>query len=98
RRVALRGHIHPKARVEDDQGPVASTMALPHVSIVLKRTASQEAELTQLLAEQQDSASANYHHWLTPEQFADRFGVSQDDLDKLVAWLKEQDFTIVSVA
>src|SRR6185369_14819214 len=90
RRVALRGHLHPKARVEDDQGPVAATMTLPYVSLVLKRSASQEADLTQLLAEQQDPSSANYHRWLTPERFADRFGASQDDVNKIVSWLQCQ--------
>src|SRR5216684_1806333 len=81
RRVALRGHLHPRAQIQDDQGPVAPSMPLPYVSLVLKRSAGQEAELNQLLAEQQDPSSPNYHHWLTPEEYADRFGASQDDLN-----------------
>ena len=32
--------------------------------------------LTQLLAEQLDPASANYHKWLTPQAFGLRFGPS----------------------
>jgi subtilase family serine protease len=73
-------------------------MPLPHVSLVLKRSASQEAELNQLLAEQQDPSSPNYRHWLTPEEYADRFGASQDDIDKIVSWLRDQGLTVVSVA
>ena len=36
-------------------------------------------QLQQLLADQQDSKSAMYHHWLTPEEFNARFaaGASQ---------------------
>jgi subtilase family serine protease len=97
RRVALRGHVHPRAQIQDDQGPVAPSMPLPYVSLVLKPSASQEAELTQLLAEQQDPSSPNYHRWLTPEEFADRFGASQDDIDKIVSWLRDQSRTVISV-
>src|SRR6267143_1599662 len=42
--------------------------------------------------------NVNYHRWLTPEEFADRFGVSQDDIDKIVSWLRGQGLTVVSVA
>ena len=98
RRVALKGHLHPKAQSGDDQGPVASAMPLPYVSLVLKRSASQEAELAQLLADQQNPSSPNYHRWLTPEEYADRFGASQDDINKITSWLRDQGLTAVSIA
>ena len=47
---------------------------------------------------QSDPASPNYRHWLSPEEYADRFGVSQADLDKIVAWLENQQLTIGNVA
>jgi uncharacterized protein (TIGR03437 family) len=65
---------------------------------VLKPSARQQADLEQLLQQQQDFSSANYHHWLTPEQYADRFGVSQSDIDKIVAWLGQRGLTVKSVA
>jgi len=40
---------------------------------------AQQAALEQLLKEQQDPASPNYHNWLTPETYADRFGASAAD-------------------
>ncbi len=98
RRVALRGHVHPRAQIHDDQGPVAPSMPLPYLSLVLKPSVSQEAELNQLLAAQQDPSSPSYHRWLTPEEFADRFGASQNDIDKIVSWLRDQGLTVVSVA
>jgi uncharacterized protein (TIGR03437 family) len=73
-------------------------MQLPLVTMVLKPSASQQAALESLLAQQQDPASPNYHIWLTPEQFADRFGVSQPDVDKMVAWLGQYGLTLKSVA
>lgn len=65
---------------------------------MLQRTDAQQADLAQLLAHQQDPSSPDYHHWLTPEQFADRFGVSQVDLNQIIAWLKSQNLAIAGVA
>ena len=73
-------------------------MELPYVILVLKPSASQQAALDQLLAQQQDPSSPNYHRWLTPEQFADRFGVSRADIDKTIAWLGQRRLTVKSVA
>jgi uncharacterized protein (TIGR03437 family) len=97
-RISLRGHIHPKAHPEFDQGAVDPALILPRVTVFLKPSPAQQAALDQLLAEQQDPSSANYHQWLTPEQFADRFGASQSDIDKIVAWLQSQSLAVTSVA
>ncbi len=61
---------------------------------MLKPSNSQQAELEQLLVDQQDPFSANYHQWLTPEQYADRFGASPADLDKVVSWLRSEGFQV----
>ena len=97
-RFVLRGNVHPKARPEDDQGRVAPSFSLSYVTLVLAQSDSQRADLAQLLLDQQNPNSPNYHHWLTPEQYADRFGVSTDDLTKMTAWLESQGLTIASVA
>src|SRR5258708_2388005 len=97
-RVTLRGHMHPRAQPADDQGPVSSSVTLPYVTLVLKRSVDQETALTQLLAGQQDPSSPDFRHWLTPEEYADRFGVSQDDVAKIAAWLQSEGLTVVGVA
>jgi len=61
-------------------------------------SAAQHKALTKLLADQQNPASASYHKWLTPEQYADRFGLSLNDIQNLTTWLQSQGFTIVRVA
>jgi len=43
---------------------------------MLKPSGAQQADLNQLLLAQQDSTSSNYRQWLTPEQYADRFGAA----------------------
>ena len=97
-RVPLPGHIHPKALPENDQGRVGASLTLPYVTVMLKQTPAQQADLDQLLTQQQDPASPNYHRWLTPEQYAERFGVSQSDLNQVVAWIEQQHLTIAAVA
>ncbi len=94
----LQGNIHPMARQQFDQGRVSPDMQLQGVSLVFKLSAVQQAALNQLLVEQRDPASANYHKWLTPEQYAARFGMSQDDLDKVTRWLTSQGFTGMQVS
>jgi len=73
-------------------------MELPLVTIALKPSASQQAALERLLAQQQDSSSPNYHGWLTPERYADQFGVNQSDIAKMVAWLGQYSLTVKSIA
>ncbi len=93
----LSGNKHPLARAEADQGEVDGSLALPRITIHFQRTAEQEAQLERLLAEQQNRNSGSYHHWLTPEQYAERFGVSKSDLKKITSWLEAQGFRDVQV-
>ncbi|MGA2576624.1 MAG: protease pro-enzyme activation domain-containing protein [Bryobacteraceae bacterium] len=97
-RVALPGHVSPRAKSGVDRGPVDPSMDLPYVTVALKPSAGQQADLNQLLAQQQDPASPNYHSWLTPDQYADRFGVSPADISKMVAWLGQYGLTVKSIA
>ena len=83
-----------QARPQFDQGPVDADLQLGNVTLVLRPSATQQAALEQLLAEQQDPASSNYHKWLTPETYAERFGASAADLEKIAAWLRSEGFTV----
>ena len=96
--VVLQGHVHPQARAANDQGAVEDTFAVPGITFILKPSATQKAALQQLLTEQQDPASPQYHKWLTPEQYADAYGVSAADMTRISDWLTSQGFTIDNVA
>jgi uncharacterized protein (TIGR03437 family) len=98
RTIVLRGRVHPKARMENDRGPVESTFQVPGITLLLKSSAGQQSDLQQLLEQQQDPSSPNYHQWLTPEQYADRFGVSASDTAKIVDWLQSQGFVVANAA
>lgn len=88
---------HPLALTKYDAGRVAATTKLEGISMHFSRTAEQEAKLQALLAAQQNPASGEYHKWLTPEQFAAEFGVSDADIAKVKAWLTQEGFTVDSV-
>jgi uncharacterized protein (TIGR03437 family) len=101
-RTALAGNIHPKALAAatagNDQGRVTPSLAIPYITVTLAPSASQQADLEKLLTEQQTPGSRNYHRWLTPEEYGQRFGVGDADLSKITQWLQEQGLQIVSVA
>ena len=94
----LRGNLHPRLQHAADQGRMDGGFRMEGVSLVFKLTAAQEAAVEKLLADQQNPASPGYHKWLTPEQYADRFGLSKADVAKVVAWLQAEGFTVNRVA
>jgi len=95
--VALPRSVNPKAQLRFDQGPVESSLQFGYVTLVVAPSPSQQMGLEQLLGQQQDRSSPNYHKWLTPEQYAARFGMNQNDVNKITAWLQSEGFTILSV-
>ena len=96
--VVLTRSISPNARAIDDQGVVDPSMEIAYATLYLKPSGAQQAALETLLAEQQDPASPNYRRWLTPEEYADRFGLSGGDITKLTAWLQSEGLTVNDVA
>jgi hypothetical protein len=94
----LKGNVRHEARPEYDQGRVDPGMQLGTITLLTAPTAAQERAIKLLLAQQQDRKSPNYHKWLTPEQYADRFGLSQNDIQQMVAWLAAQGFTMIQPA
>lgn len=96
--TVLRGSVHPLVSRAADRGPVDSSMQLSRVVLHFKRSAAQQQALDRLLAEQQDPNSPNYHKWLTPEQFADRFGITPADRAKVTTWLQAHGMKVVDVA
>lgn len=96
--VVQKGSVSPLAQPQNDLGPLDPSTTLTGIRIMFKPSAAQSAALKQLLAEQQNPASPNYHKWLTPEQYADRFGLSSRDIAKVVRWLEFQGFQITEIA
>ena len=79
----LPGSVSPRARPELDRGAVEGSTAMEGMKLVFQLTPEQQKSLDTLLRQQLDPSSASYHKWLTPEQYAERFGVSPGDISRL---------------
>lgn len=98
RRVTLAGHLQPQIHSSNDLGAVESSLLLPRLSIHFKKTADQQAQLAALLANQQDPKSPLFHKWLSPEEFAERFGASDSDIAQIQTWLAAKGFSAFTVS
>ncbi|HTZ96736.1 MAG TPA: Ig-like domain repeat protein [Terriglobales bacterium] len=96
--VILAGNVAAQAQAQYDRGLVEASMAMPYIVLQTQPSGQQQAGLNKLLAQQQDRSSANYHKWLSPEQYAERFALSSNDIGKITSWLKSQGFGIVQIA
>ena len=95
--VTLRGNVHPLARPEFDQGPVSDVQPMRRMLLLFQRSPLQETALEQLLDDQQNKSSANYHAWLTPDQFGKQFGPADADIQTVTQWLTAHGFTGIEV-
>jgi hypothetical protein len=93
-RAVPRGHVSPQIGPQNDAGPVEPSFRLQGMTINFKPSPSQQQALDRLLEEQQNPASPQFHKWLTPEEYADRFGLSRADIAKVSAWLRSHGFKI----
>lgn len=97
-RTVLPGNRHPLARPAFDRGAAPAGLPMQRMLLVLRRTDEQESALKTLLADQQTKGSARYHQWLTPDQFGKQFGPSDNDVEKITAWLTARGFQVAGVA
>src|SRR5256885_2011333 len=66
------------------------------LSIAL-RARNQQA-MDQLLQNLYNPSSPQYHHFLTPQQFASSFGPTRAQLNQVIAYLRSQGMTITQVS
>lgn len=88
-RVVL-NHLPLWANSSNHLGAVPSNQMMDHLTMVLQRSPEQELAFQKFLADQQNPASPNYHHWLTPAEVGERFGLSDQDVETLSVWLQSQ--------
>lgn len=97
RRMVLRGNRHPLATTANDAGMVSGDFRMERMILALKPDATQQAALDRLLRAQHDPSSSSYHQWLTPEAYGRRFGVSENDQQQIVNWLRTHGLDSVEV-
>ncbi|HXN52818.1 MAG TPA: S53 family peptidase [Candidatus Acidoferrum sp.] len=93
-RVAVAGNTRPEARPANDRGAVVNDFAMDHMLLQLKRSPEQELALQQFLDALHTQGSPNFHHWLTAQEFGERFGLAKPDLDAVTGWLESHGFHV----
>ena len=73
-------------------GRLPATQSM-HIDMVL--AVRDQAGLDRFLQEIYDPSSASYRHFLTVEQFTERFGPTQQDYDALIRFAKANGFSVV---
>ena len=87
--ILTRG-THPLARAEFEIGRMDPDKRIENLSLVFKLSPAQIADRAALLAALIQPGSTQYHHWLTPEDYASRFGAKPADIQRAVDWLGSQ--------
>jgi subtilase family serine protease len=96
-RFVLKGTVHPLANAANDRGEAPESLPLQRIHMLLRRSDSQEQALHELIQEMHTPGSANYHKWLTPEQFGNQFGPSDQDISTVESWLQSHGFAVKQV-
>ncbi len=81
-----------------DTGPLASSHALEHLQLALKRPADKQAALDALVLAQTTKGSQAYHRWLTPAELRDQYGPDAADIATTVAWLQSHGLVVNKVS
>jgi subtilase family serine protease len=68
------------------------------IDVVVTLQFNHTDELDQLVKEQSDASSSNYHRYLTAAQFAERFGPTAEQLDRVTSELQRAGFHITQTS
>ncbi|MFC1411225.1 protease pro-enzyme activation domain-containing protein [Streptacidiphilus sp. N1-12] len=88
---ALRGDV---VQAVGHSARVGAVPAGRSLSVTVSLTPRDPAGLTAFLKQVADPASAQYRHYLTVKQFADRFGASASSIAQVTDYLKGQGLTV----
>src|SRR6185369_9605038 len=86
------GNVPAKAREARRLGPADPGLPMERMILVLS---SRDPEgLDRFLAAQQDPSSPDFHRWLSPKTFGERFGADGGEIERLSRWLGQQGFDV----
>ena len=92
-RQELRGHVPNKAR---DLVPIARLEATNQLSLAISLPLRNTNELDCMLREIYDPASPNFRHYLSADEFALRFGPTEQDYAAVAAFCRSNGMEIVA--
>src|SRR5438128_11732989 len=94
KRVPLAGNTRPEANLRHDRGALSENFPVDHLLLQLKRPPEQERALQRFIADLHTPGSPDFHKWIAAQEFGERFGVAQSDLDAISAWLVSHGFKV----
>jgi subtilase family serine protease len=83
---------HPDAAA--DLAAEGSAPAYRSLQMEIYLNPRNQAQLDQLLQDQQDPSSPQYEKWLTPTEYDQQFGPTDADVAQLTQWLTSEGFTV----
>jgi subtilase family serine protease len=92
-RQVLSGHI-PTAITELLLQPLDRLSASTNLNLAVGLPLRNKDELNNLLQQLYDPASPQYHQYLTPEQFTERFGPTEQDYQALIDFVQANGLTV----
>ena len=92
-RQTLKGHVPAGAARLQSVGRLGSTNRL---DLAIGLPLRNQESLSNLLHQIYDPASPNYHHYLTPEQFAERFGPTEQDYEAVKAFARSNGLKVTA--
>jgi hypothetical protein len=69
--------------------PVGSLAAGEQLQLAIGLPLRNQETLTNLLKQLYDPTNVRYHHWLTPEQFTEQFGPTEEDYAKVIEFARK---------
>jgi subtilase family serine protease len=96
--VTLHGSLNFSAIGATDRGQVSADLPMTGLTLVLSRSAEQQAAFNAFVASQYDASSPSFHQWLTPAQIGDQFGPAPADIAIVSGWLAGKGFAVGTVS
>src|SRR5215472_13589373 len=91
-RTTLRGHVpHVLSRLT----PVGRLASATNLSLAIGVPLRNQAELNEFLRQLQDPQSTNYHQYLTPQQFTERFGPTEQQYQSVIEFARNSRLAVV---
>jgi subtilase family serine protease len=93
-RVVLGGQVHRAVRDSQDLGEADPRQPAQRIIMVLRGSAAQAADLERFLKDTQSRGTRDYHRWMTPRTFGQRFGAAAADRAIIRTWLQSKGFVL----
>src|SRR2546427_317446 len=86
--------LHKVPAAAKNAAPTGQSSRWKRLDLAISLPWRNQAALARLLQELYDPASTNYHRYLTPQQFADRFGPTEQDYQEVIKFAESHGLTV----